>query len=223
MSEVGGITVEADLRQAWTGVRDQGARPTCLACSASDAHAHAHNLSHPLSAEYLFYSGAKKIPHLDIANGLTLGAAEASLRSDGQPNELEWPYQAKSPDPWMPPTVTTLWHGGLDRSASHAAGVVASLRAGKPVVLALRLVPGFMRVQKAPYVIDTAGSSVGGHAVLGVGLGASAGDGIADLVLLRNSWGFRWGFGGHAWLPLSYLKDKLIGSGTLMAAEAASD
>lgn len=222
MREVGGIVVEADVRDAWAGVRDQGPRPTCLACAASDAHSHAHGLSHPLSAEYLFYTGLKRAQHLSAADGLTLGVADEALRNDGQPNELEWPYQTKTPDPWTPPSLTTLWYGGLDPCAGNAAGVVDALRAGVPVLLGLRLVPGFNRVQKSPFIIDTSGTPVGGHGVLGVGLGSSLKGGLIDLVLIRNSWGFRWGFGGHAWLPLSYLDNKLIGSRTLIRVDSAA-
>ncbi|MGJ3700812.1 C1 family peptidase [Variovorax sp. AFSI2.2] len=220
MSDVGGIVVEADARHAWTEVRDQGARPTCIACAVSDAHAHAHGLGQPLSAEYLFYAGLKRVPSLNPAKGLTLGAADQALRSDGQPNELEWPYQTKTPSPWAPPSLTTLWYGGLDPCAAYE--VVDALQAGLPVVLGLRLVPGFNRVQQSPYIIDTSGTPVGGHSVLGVGLGASIAAGAIDLLLLRNSWGFRWGFGGYAWLPLSYLTGNLIGSRTLVPLALAA-
>lgn len=222
MSDVGGIAIEADVRGAWTGVRDQGARPTCLACAVSDAHAHAHELAHPLSAEFLFYAGFKRAPHLNVAGGLTFGAADDALRNDGQPNEVEWAYQAETPNPWSPPSVTKIWYGGLDPRVVDATGVVEALRAGTPVVLGVRLVPGFGRVQGAPYIIDGSGMPAGGHAVLGVGLGASIGGGATDLVLIRNSWGFRWGFGGHAWLPLTYLNDKLIGSRTLVGYAQAT-
>lgn len=216
MSEVGGIFVQADMRGAWTGVRDQGARPTCLACVVSDAHAQAHGLEHRLSAEYLFYAGFKRVPSLNVAYGLTLYAVDQALRNDGQPNEVEWPYQSKTPDPWEPPVVTKMWRGGLGSCAAGAAGVIASLQAGVPVVLGLRLVPGFNRVQDAPYIIDTSGKSAGGHAVLCVGLGSSVDGGSIDLVLIRNSWGFRWGAGGCAWLPLDYLSNNLVGAETIL-------
>jgi len=222
MSEVGGITVQADMRGAWTGVRDQGARPTCLACVVSDAHAHAHGLDHRLSAEYLFYAGFKQAPSLSLSHGLTLVAADHALRKDGQPNEIEWPYQAKTPDPWEPPTVTKMWRGSLDPCAAGAAGVVASLQAGMPVVLGLRLVPGFNRVQDAPHIIDTSGKPAGGHGVLGVGLGCSVAGGGVDLVLIRNSWGFRWGAGGCAWLPLDHLNNNLVGARTIATLPLAA-
>lgn len=222
MSEVGGIAVQADMRGAWTGVRDQGARPTCLACVVSDAHAHAHGLDHRLSAEYLFYAGFKRAPLLKVAYGLTLVAAHQALRNDGQPNEVEWPYQPTTPDPWVPPAVTKMWRGGLNSCATGAAGVISSLQAGLPVVLGLRLVPGFNRVQNPPHIIDTSGKPAGGHAVLGVGLGSSVADGGIDLVLIRNSWGFRWGASGCAWLPMDYLSNNLVGAGTIAAVPLAT-
>lgn len=216
MTTVGGIAVQADLRGAWVGVRDQGSRPTCLACAVSDAHAHAHNLTHRLSAEYLYYIGVKQAPLQPSADGLTLADADRALRKAGQPNEIEWPYQPKTPDPWAPPPVSTLWFGGLKTCGTNSGDVVASLRAGFPVVLGLRIVRGFMHVQAAPHIVDTSGKPTAGHAVLGVGLGASVDGGAVDLVLIRNSWGFAWGDGGYAWLPLTYLTRNLIGARTLV-------
>ena len=213
MSRVGGIAVQADARHAWTSVRDQGTRPTCIACAVSDAHAHAHGLAHGLSAEYLFYAGLKRVPSLNHAKGLTLGAADLALRGDGQPNEVEWPYQTTTPNPWAPPSLTTLWYGSLHPCAHHE--VVLALQGGTPVLLGLKLVPGFNRVQQSPHVINTAGTPVGAHSVLGVGLGSSVAGGPIDLVLLRNSWGAGWGKGGYAWLALNYLTANLIGSRTL--------
>jgi hypothetical protein len=95
--------------------------------------------------------------------------------------------------------------------------VLDALHAGSAAVMALRLVPGFMRVQATPHIIDPSGMPAGGHAVLAVGAGRRTVGGPLDLLLIRNSWGFRWGFGGHAWLPIEYLADKLIGARRLAA------
>lgn len=212
MNEVGGIEVLADLRGHWTGVRDQGARPTCLACATSDAHAHAHQLDHPLSAEYVFYMAAQQMPGKTAPAGLSFQAAELALRHNGQPREVTCPYQPKPVDAWAPPSCDELWYGDLSTWFGAGQDVVDTIISGIPVVLAVSLVPGFMRVQAAPHIIEATGSPAGGHAVLAVGCGRSSKAGPIDLILVRNSWGFRWGFGGHAWLPLQYLKDKLIGA-----------
>jgi C1A family cysteine protease len=79
------------------------------------------------------------------------------------------------------------------------------------------LTPGFNRVQKAPYIVDPSGRPAGGHAVLVVGIGRRTTSADDDLLMIRNSWGFAWGEGGHAWLPAEYLNDKLIGSCVLNA------
>jgi hypothetical protein len=216
MSEVGGIEVEADLRAHWKGVRDQGARPTCLACAASDAHARAHALAHPLSVEYVFFKAAQQMLGKVAPFGLTLEVTDIALGADGQPVESDWPYQAIHPDPWQPPTVGQLWYANTAQLAAGQA-VLDALHAGSAAVMALRLVPGFMRVQATPHIIDHSGIPAGGHAVLAVGAGRRTGGGPLDLLLIRNSWGFRWGFGGHAWLPIEYLADKLIGARRLAA------
>ena len=215
-SELGGIAASVDLRPFWTGVRDQGSRPSCLACAASDGHSHARSLPHRLSAEYLFYFGAQRMPGGDHSAGLTFEAADAALRNDGQPNEAVWPYQIKEPDPWAPPEVPKVWLAGLV-SLTSSTSVFEALRSGHPVVVGLRLTPGFNRVQKAPHIVDPGGRAAGGHAVLVVGTGRRTTSGDDDLLMIRNSWGFAWGEGGHAWLPAEYLNDKLVGSRVLSA------
>lgn len=215
-SELGGIAASVDLRPFWTGVRDQGSRPSCLACAASDGHSHAQSLPHRLSAEYLFYFGAQRMPGGDHGAGLTFEAADVALRNDGQPNEAVWPYQTKEPDPWAPPIAPKVWLADLVPFAPPKS-VFEILRSGHPVVLGVRLTPGFNRVQKAPHIVDPSGRPAGGHAVLVVGIGRRTTSGDDDLLMIRNSWGFAWGEGGHAWLPADYLNDKLIGSRVLNA------
>ncbi|MDP1611878.1 MAG: C1 family peptidase [Sulfuritalea sp.] len=207
---LGGIPASVDLRGSWVGVRDQGSRPTCLACAGSDGHSAVHRLNHRLSAEYLFYHGAQQMPLKDHSNGLTFEATNLALNSNGQPTELDWPYQATHPSPWIPPSVKKLWFGGLSK-LSTVASIFDAVNQRIPVVIGVRLVSGFNKVQKAPHIIDPSGPAVGGHAVLAVGIGRRPSAVTDDLLMIRNSWGFSWGEGGHAWLPVEYLKDKLIG------------
>lgn len=210
-SALGGIAASVDLRPFWTGVRDQGGRPACLACAASDGHCHSRTLTHRLSAEYLFYFGAQRMPGGDYSAGLTFEAADGALRYDGQPDEVVWPYQVKEPSTWSPPKADKVWHAGLQPLAT-VSDIFAALHASQPIVLGLRLVNGFNRVQVAPHIIDSNGRAAGGHAVLVVGAGRRQTAGSDDLLMIRNSWGIGWGEGGHAWLPAEYLNDKYIGS-----------
>ena len=126
MSEVGGIEVEADLRAHWTGVRDQGARPTCLACAASDAHAHAHALAHPLSVEYVFFKAAQQMPGKATPSGLTLDATAAALRADGHRPSCALSRQVAHPAMLLADRMTAR-HGVEKRiSAVSSAGTMGT-------------------------------------------------------------------------------------------------
>lgn len=172
-------------------------------------------LMHALSAEYLFFKGAGYMPGSNVSAGLTFDATKLALMNDGQPAEHEWPYQQSQPLPWVAPAVGKIWKGDLLflEDSSPAAAQKASLMQ-PPFVLAVKLTSDFFTVPKPSFAIPSHGSGFGGHAVLVVGLGR---DTAGEMhFLIRNSWGETWGDHGHAWLPVSYLKDKLIGVGTIL-------
>jgi len=209
------LSVRIDLRETWGAARDQGARSACLACAASDAHAHAHERRRPLSAEFLFYHAGQLMPGKDATAGLTFSAVDTALKAHGQPDEEEWPYSLTPPSPWNPPAVTTRWYGSLHTAAFDVATIVRTIESRQPVVLGVKLSAGFYSVTTAPFVIPAAGPGFGGHAVLGVGIADCAP--VGELILIRNSWGSGWGEDGYGWLPTAYLHDKLIGYRTISA------
>ena len=99
------IKAIVDLRASFGPARDQNPRPTCVAFAASDAHAAARPGWEPLSAEWAYYYALKRdrgLPH----QGATLASMLATIKSDGQPVEEEWPY-ANAPitdvSLWVPP------------------------------------------------------------------------------------------------------------------------
>lgn len=214
-ASMGGIPASVDLRALCGVVRDQGARRSCLACAASDVHGVGHGLTHALSAEYLFYHAAQRMPGASPHGGLSFPAADQALRHEGQPDEAQWQYQTVEPSPWQPPAVRQVWRGSLQTVLPAEAGVFGALYAGSPVILGLKLVPGFRRVQTPPYIVDPAGTPAGGHAVIAVGVGRRPGAVADDLVMVRNSWGLAWACEGHAWLPREYLNDKLVECSTV--------
>lgn len=182
-----------------------------MACAASDAHTNAHRLSTPLSVEYLFWHAAQFMSTKDGSVGLSFDALARALADSGQPAESDWPYQSTDPSPWVVPSVGTRWYGVAVEKLGPTAALVQELRNERPVVLGVALRDGFYTVAQPEYVIGGHGAQRGGHAVLVVGTGRSSSATMEDMLLIRNSWGFGWGFGGHAWLPAEYLEDNLIG------------
>lgn len=203
------LDVRVDLRNAWSTVRDQGRRSSCLACATSDAHAHSHDRGQPLSAEFLFFHAGQLMPGENVAAGLTFSAVDQALQTEGQPDEGDWPYASTQPIPWTPPVVSQRWYGSLASSATDIGSIIQTLETQHPVVLGVRLTPEFLALTAAPYIIPATGKGVGGHAVLAIGLADHSTRG--SLILVRNSWGAKWADSGCGWLCIDYLNDNLIG------------
>ena len=203
------IDVRVDMRNTFGAVRDQGHRSSCLACAASDAHAHSHKLNQPLSAEFLLFHAGQLMPRQNVAAGLTFHVVDKALQTEGQPLETEWPYAGTQPSPWTPPAVTQRWYGTLPSSAANINVIINTVEAQVPVILGVRLTAEFLALKAAPYIIPAGGNGFGGHALLAIGLADHPSHG--SLILVRNSWGTTWGQGGCAWLCTTYLNDKLIG------------
>jgi C1A family cysteine protease len=199
---------EVDLRAKFGSVRDQGTRNSCLACATSDAHAHSHALAHALSAEYLFHHAGLLMPGASGARGLSFLAVDQALKLEGQPSEIECPYQSDDSNPWVAPTMSQRWYGTLKDGAGHTQ-IATALQQGQPVLLAIQLTPAFLSVNSAPYIVPAAAAGFGAHAVLAVGL--TPHPTLNQLTLIRNSWGATWGDAGHAWLAEGYLSQHMIG------------
>ena len=205
------ITISKDLRSKFNAARDQGQRPTCLAFATSDCHSVARDALDLLSPEYLFYH-AQQRARLPATEGATVQAILEALETDGQPLENEWPYLSAIPSDlkkWSPPQGI----GSIFRrcSAPHPASfdeIVATLNAGKPVLVILKLCDGFYRPDISGY-INHAGKPDDRrlHAVIAAAHGRAGGEAV---ILVRNSWGSSWGDQGYAWLTRSYIVPRLL-------------
>jgi C1A family cysteine protease len=201
-----GISVVHDLRNLWSVVRDQGSRPTCLAHAATDVHGAVHQLSDLLSAESLIYHGLSYLQGIKTNGAITMGAAEQALTRDGQPLEKEWPYNKQKAGPPAGPCITR-WYGSVKRSSANQQDIQACVAMRIPVLLIIRMTDSFQFISH-PWIIPHNGYSNVIHAVIAAGVGVDRKR--SYYILIRNSWGPRWGDGGHAWLPVEYLRDKLI-------------
>ncbi len=202
-----------DLRGDFGPARDQDPRPTCMAFAASDAHAAARDGWEPLSTEWAYYHALKRdggLPH----EGTTLDAMLATIKSDGQPVEAEWPYitaditDVKS---WKPPArVKQLFFRDHNACPVTVQDIIDQLHAGTPVLITMKLSDAFYRPD-ADGVVERNEpmDPKRHHAVVAVGHGQRDAVGF---VLIRNSWGEAWGLKGHAWIAVDYLKPRLTGA-----------
>jgi C1A family cysteine protease len=207
------INIVVDLRGSFGPARDQNPRPTCLAFAASDAHAAARPSWEPLSPEWAYYHALKRDGGRPD-EGATLRAMVATIKSDGQPVEDEWPY-IKAPitdiKSWKPPKpARQLFFRDHATCTVTVQKVIDQLNAGCPVLITMTLSDAFFR-PAADGSIDRnePPDPKRRHAVVAVGHGERGSD---RFVLIRNSWGEAWGLKGHAWIAVDYLTPRLTGA-----------
>lgn len=203
------ITISVDLRASFGVARDQGARPTCLAFAASDAHAAVRDGWVPLSCEFVFYHAQRRAGRAPNTGSLLNSMLDA-LREDGQPNESGWPYLAATPvdaGSWRPPREVGMLFGRNGATATHSIDrVIKELDQGRAVIVLMMLSRAFFQGGNSQGVVDPAPGEQPEphrrHAVVAVGHGVVDGQ---RAVLVRNSWGSNWGVAGYGWLTERFL------------------
>lgn len=209
--------IHVDLRGQFGDVRDQGARPTCLAFAASDTHAGVRDGWAPLSCEFAFFMAQRRAGRSPLQGAILSSMLEA-LRLDGQPLEEGWPYFSGSSlnaDEWGPPAeVGTCFARNGTPSGIDLEAVRALLLEARPVILLTMLSPSFFSPRGG--VVDPPTGEFPEpsqrHAVIAIGFGEVAGQ---KAILVRNSWGSDWGIGGHAWLTDRFLAPRLFATALL--------
>jgi hypothetical protein len=212
------IAVSVDLRPQFGAARNQGPRPTCVAFAASDAHAGLRSGWAPLSCEYAFYQAQRRAGR-PPSKGALLSSMLDALRQDGQPEESGWPYLAATPTDatsWAPPAeVGPLFGRAGEKSGPSLDQVIHELDQGRPVIILLTLSRAFYS-PTAQAVVHPARGEVPEparrHAVVGVGHGTVDGQ---RAILIRNSWGLKWGGDGHGWLTEPFLRPRIFAAATL--------
>lgn len=199
-------------------VRDQGARPTCLAFAASDAHAALRDGWTPLSCEYAYFH-AQQRSGLSPAAGATLSSMLDAIRDDGQPLEGDWPYMSSLPAliaAWAPPEMVGSIYRRNGKVNSHAIDdVIAWLDNDRPVVVLSMLSESFYTPTSEGVVSPSVGElpqPSRRHAMVACGHGKINGE---RAILVRNSWGARWGLSGHAWLTEAFIQPRLFAAAVL--------
>ena len=212
------IVVLKDLRPLFGETRDQGQRPTCLAFAGSDAHAALRPGWTPLSCEFAFYHAQRRAGR-PPSRGALLSAMLEALRNDGQPAEAGWPYLAATPSDvasWIPPhNVGPLFGRAGERRKPSLDITIQELDGDRPSILLLMLSRAFYAPSAQAVIHPPVGEGpdpARRHAVIAAAHGTVDGE---RAILVRNSWGARWGAAGYGWLTETFLAPRLFAAAIL--------
>lgn len=196
------VTIIVDHSSALGPVRSQGGRSTCMAFAMSDLNRHVAGAPGVLSAEFLYQTAGALTPSWNPGMGLRSTEAIMATHSPGQPLESYFPYQAQNPATVampVPPTGQQLFTSQIVAHGHAMQFFVNELTCGRLVGVVMRVTLGLFSPIEGVVPHDNAVIPDAYHAVLAVGLGSDQ-SGTRHL-LIRNSWGVRWGLSGHGWLP----------------------
>jgi len=173
-----------------------------------------------MSVEYLHWASGQH-----GSGRQTLSGASAALAVNGQPPEVQWPYDTARKDnvpSYSPPASATgpFRTTTVDKSLNDVPAVVTELSSGRCAVLVIGVTDRFLRA--AGGLVTDDGSGTEAHAVVAVGAATYAGQlkvpGVAPqatLLCIRNSWGSGWGVDGHALMTADAIDNCLIAAVTI--------
>lgn len=197
--------MSVDLRSKITGIRDQGARPLCMICAASDVHEASHATGFALSAEYLTYYCQQRKGVNDFLSGFGVDDVGEVMVNDGQPSEAFHPYRENElTSAVKPPNIGSeqLYFGRLLDEMLDIPRLVASLDGSEVMLVGMKVTKDFLDVTSSNFIVADTKGFFGMHAMVVVGYGNYKSD---KVFLLRNSWGVDWGYQGYAWISEDYL------------------
>jgi hypothetical protein len=167
----------------------------------------------PLSVEYLYYHACKLVSPFDPHTGVTLDQILKSVETDGQPEEVHWPYLPQLPTDlamYRPPSVagTIYRRAGQLVQAPAVDRISEELNQDRPSMLVFRSTLRFLTALAGnPVTWTSTDQMLNPHAVVAVATGDNSGE---RFVRVRNSWGVGWAEGGHAWLSEEYVQKTFI-------------
>lgn len=204
---------KVDLRATCSEIGDQGKLGSCTAWAMGRGlREYMENKNHEaytqLSPLYFYYKEREIEGSINDDAGATITDGMTVLKDNGIAPEVDWPYVIEK-FAVAPPAVAeanaakfkvakTLPIRGLDQ-------VKNQLASGNTVAFGFRVFKSFMGKDVASTGImpmpKQGEQLMGGHAVLAVGY-----DDEKKVLIVRNSWGTKWGDKGYFYMPYDNMK-----------------
>ena len=148
------------------------------------------------------------------------------LSTIGVPDEKFWPYETEKfneePSSFLyslAKPIPNMRYFRLDEDESGIWDVLTSfLAAGFPAVLGFAVPSSLTKNDRVNYWSDF-DTIIGGQAVVAIGYKNHLFGPGQHGILIRSSWGKRWGDNGDGWLPVSFLSKRLASNFWALIAE----
>lgn len=218
---------KADLRKGCPPVYDQGQIGSCTANAISGAFEFAQKkqgLTDFMPARLFVYYNERDMEHtVKEDSGAQIRDGIKSVATLGVCPETEWPYSDTLQALTKKPTASCYsdakhhtvveYHRISNTQADQFLKLLKNcLSGGYPFVFGFVVYESFESATVAktgvmPMPDITKEKQIGGHAVMAAGY-----DDTKKAVLVRNSWGPKWGVGGYFWMPYQYITNSQMAS-----------
>lgn len=208
---------KVDLRQKMSPVVDQGSLGSCTANAIVSGLREfllikGEESWEALSRLFLYWHERELEGHIQEDSGAYIRDGMKVLNKIGVCPETDYPYQiSRFRDK---PTAAAERHAGTYTIGEYHRiadlyALKAALAEGLPVVIGIIVYESFESQEvaatgKVPFPKKTKERVLGGHALLAVGY---TDRGKGGNVIVRNSWGTRWGDEGYCYMPYRMFED----------------